>query len=56
MLERGIVPDALFFATDISAFGAVRALEEAGLRVPGDVSIIGFDDEIALRLSLESGL
>ncbi len=52
MLERGIVPDALFFATDISAFGAVRALEEAGLRVPGDVSIIGFDDEIGLAAQL----
>lgn len=29
---------------DISAIGAIRALKEAGLDVPGDVSVIGFDD------------
>lgn len=39
------VPDAIFFATDLAAFGAVRALKEAGLRVPDDISVIGFDDE-----------
>ena len=45
LLGMGRVPDAIFFATDLAAFGAVRALKEAGLRVPEDVSIIGFDDE-----------
>jgi DNA-binding LacI/PurR family transcriptional regulator len=35
---------ALFAFNDLSAFGAVRALREAGLRVPDDVSVIGFDD------------
>ena len=35
---------ALFAFNDISAIGAVRALREAGLRVPQDVSVIGFDD------------
>ena len=29
---------------DIAAIGAVRALKEAGLRVPEDVSVVGFDD------------
>jgi DNA-binding LacI/PurR family transcriptional regulator len=38
-------PDAVFFATDISAFGAMKALGEMGLSVPDDISIIGFDDE-----------
>ncbi len=37
-------PDAIFAASDIMAFGALRALREAGLRVPEDVAIIGFDD------------
>lgn len=46
MLSKGIVPDAVFFATDFSAFGAMTALEEAGLRVPEDVSFIGFDEEL----------
>jgi LacI family transcriptional regulator len=35
---------ALFAFNDVSAIGAIRALREAGLRVPQDVSIIGFDD------------
>jgi DNA-binding LacI/PurR family transcriptional regulator len=35
---------ALFAFNDISAIGAIRALREAGLRVPKDVSVVGFDD------------
>ena len=35
---------AVFAFNDISAMGAMRALFEAGLRVPEDVSVVGFDD------------
>ena len=35
---------ALFAYNDISAIGAIRALQEHGLRVPQDVSVVGFDD------------
>lgn len=35
---------ALFAFNDVSAIGAIRALEESGLRVPQDVSVLGFDD------------
>lgn len=35
---------ALFAFNDISAIGAVRALREAGFRIPEDVSVVGFDD------------
>jgi len=35
---------ALFAFNDISAIGAIRALREAKLRIPNDVSVIGFDD------------
>ncbi len=38
-------PDAVFFATDILAFGAKKAVNEAGLSVPNDISFFGFDDE-----------
>ncbi len=38
---------ALFAFNDISAIGAIRALQEAGLRVPEDVSVLGFDDVYA---------
>ena len=35
---------ALFAYNDMSAIGAIRALQEQGLRVPQDVSVLGFDD------------
>ena len=36
--------DGLFAASDQLAMGAIRALTEAGLRVPDDISVIGYDD------------
>ncbi|MEQ1606617.1 MAG: LacI family DNA-binding transcriptional regulator [Pyrinomonadaceae bacterium] len=44
VLARGKLFTALFAFNDISAIGAIRALQEAGLRVPEDVSVLGFDD------------
>ncbi|MGD2145599.1 MAG: LacI family DNA-binding transcriptional regulator [Anaerolineae bacterium] len=37
-------PDAVFVASDTMALGALRALREAGIRVPGDIAVVGFDD------------
>ena len=37
-------PDAVFAYNDLIAIGAMRAIVEAGLRVPEDVAVIGFDD------------
>ncbi len=44
LLATGEKFTAVFSFNDISAIGAIRALEEMGLRVPADVSVLGFDD------------
>lgn len=41
--ERAL-PDALFCANDLMAAGALQALKEAGVSVPGDLALMGFDD------------
>jgi DNA-binding LacI/PurR family transcriptional regulator len=43
--------DAVFAASDMMAFGAMRALAQAGRRVPEDVAVVGFDDIDAARYS-----
>jgi LacI family transcriptional regulator len=37
-------PDAVLAASDVMAIGAMRAIQEAGLRIPEDIAVIGFDD------------
>lgn len=37
-------PTAIFASNDLSAFGAIDAVREYGLRIPDEISIIGFDD------------
>lgn len=44
LLERKIPFDSLFCASDLIAIGAMRALQERGVRIPDDVAIGGFDD------------
>ncbi|TFE23687.1 LacI family DNA-binding transcriptional regulator [Cohnella luojiensis] len=38
------LPTAIIMANDSVAFGAIRALQEHGIQVPNDISVIGFDD------------
>ena len=44
LVRRGTPPTALFVANDLMAIGLLRALHEAGVRVPEDISVVGFDD------------
>ncbi|MGH3374526.1 MAG: LacI family DNA-binding transcriptional regulator [Actinoallomurus sp.] len=43
LLDGGL-PDAIFCANDLLALGVLRVLLQAGVRVPEDVAIIGYDD------------
>ena len=44
LTARGPRIDAVFATSDLMAIGAMRALDEAGLKVPRDVAVVGFDD------------
>jgi LacI family transcriptional regulator len=44
-IERSPMPTALICGNDRMALGAMYALQEAGLRVPEDVSVVGYDDQ-----------
>jgi LacI family transcriptional regulator len=44
LLQLDELPDAVFAASDVMAIGAMSAIEKAGLRVPDDIAVVGFDD------------
>ncbi len=44
LLARKDPPTAIFASTDLMAIGAIKKIQGDGLRVPEDISIIGFDD------------
>ncbi|EOW9268090.1 TPA: substrate-binding domain-containing protein [Vibrio cholerae] len=44
LYERGKLPSALFVSNDMMAMGVIQAASQRGLRVPDDLSLIGYDD------------
>jgi LacI family transcriptional regulator len=44
LLEMEQKPSAIFLTNDLLALGAFKAIGEKGMNVPGDISVIGFDD------------
>ncbi|RGE20786.1 LacI family transcriptional regulator [Leucobacter sp. wl10] len=57
LLAAGRVPEAIVAVNDLTALGVIAALEEAGVRVPGDCRVTGYDDSTLAsipRISLTS--
>jgi len=44
LLSQGAHPTAIFCYNDMTAIGTIRALKRMGLRVPDDISVVGYDD------------
>ena len=44
LLDRGERPTAIFAITDLMAIGAMCAIQKAGLRIPEDMAVTGFND------------
>jgi LacI family transcriptional regulator len=44
IIKKGNLPEAFFIGSDSMAIGAMRALREANLKVPGDIAIASFND------------
>jgi len=55
LLEASPPPQAVFVASDSMAIGALKAIRAAGLRVPDDIALVGFDD-IPLASAVEPPL
>lgn len=56
LLDRSDPPTAIFCATDRMAMGAYDAIKDRGLRIPQDVSVIGFDDQRYIADALSPAL
>ena len=44
MAQRGALPSSIFVSNDMMAMGVINAANELGIKVPDDLSIIGYDD------------
>lgn len=51
ILKRKKIPDGIFFANDPSAAFSLTILKEAGLKVPEDIAIVGFNNDLISRVT-----
>jgi DNA-binding LacI/PurR family transcriptional regulator len=54
LLAINPVPDAVFCFNDLVALGAIRAITAAGLKIPDDIAVVGFDDITEARYAVPS--
>ncbi|MDE3178841.1 MAG: LacI family DNA-binding transcriptional regulator [Acidobacteriota bacterium] len=51
LLKMGTPPTAILCSNDLTAIGAMAALQKKGMRIPDDISVVGFDDIYFARLA-----
>lgn len=51
LLQRDVQLSAVFVGDDLLALGAMEAIRAAGLRIPEDVAVLGFNDSLAARIA-----
>lgn len=51
LVQQDILPTAILCGNDLIALGAISVLEQMGIRVPTDVSVVGFDDIVFAHLA-----
>ncbi|HKK60637.1 MAG TPA: LacI family DNA-binding transcriptional regulator [Salinivirga sp.] len=51
LLSEHKLPDAIFTVNDLTALGAISALKEGGIKIPDQVSVVGFTNGVISRLS-----
>ena len=56
LLENSEIPTAIFCYTDRIAMGAYEAIAEAGLSIPEDISVVGFDNQLNIADALRPAL
>ena len=54
LVKRGVLPTAIFCANDAMAAGVAAVLAEEGVDIPGDVSLVGYDNTMLAQLHLLS--
>jgi DNA-binding LacI/PurR family transcriptional regulator len=52
ILKERTLPTAIFAANDLIAMGVLARLQEAGVKVPSDISVIGYDDSALAQLKI----
>lgn len=50
LLQGATVPSAVFAVNDVAAMGMLAAADDVGLRVPADLSVVGYDDNYLANL------